>query len=136
MEERDSMNENDMRSDGNEHNARTSDPDADDSPPPPTSSKRRPTRAATNASKQAKQPRAKKGAASRATAIESQPPPSTTVVEAKPTWFTTASTMLRSTDAGTYWTRLLDVWSSFEAQEKYFDSKSLPVKGRPEAISE
>ena len=135
MEERGSMNENDMRSNGNEHNVRTSDSELDDSPPS-TSSKRCPTCAATTASKQAKQPHAKRGAASRATAIDSQSPPSTMVVAAKPVWFTTASIMLRSMDGGTYWTRLLDVWSLFKAQAKYFDAKALPASQRPEAISE
>ena len=122
IEERGSTDEYDMRSDGNECDAQTPHAESNDSPPPPPiSSERRPTRATTTAYQPAKSPRAKKGAAPRATAIGSPSPPSTTVAASEPAWFTKVSGMLRSIDGGTYWKRLLDVWSAFEAQEKYLD---------------
>jgi hypothetical protein len=137
IEERGSTDEYDMRSDGNERDAQISHAEANDSPPPsPISSKLRPTRASMTAYQPAKSPRPKKGAASRATAIGSLSSAPTTVAASEPAWFTKVSGMLRSIDGGTYWKRLLDVWSAFEAQEKYLDGKLLPKNERPEAISE
>lgn len=130
MEEGSSRDEHSMQSDGAEHDARASPSESNDAP-------RHLTRAATKASQPAKKLRPKKkGAISRAAVIESPSPPSTTDVATKPAWFVRALEMLRSTDGGTYWTRLLDVWSMFEAQEKYFEAKALPATGRPAAISE
>lgn len=134
IEKRDStsMDEYDIRSNSNERDARTSHAESNDSPPPPSiSSKRRPIRATTTAYQSTKQPRT-----SRATAVEPLSPPSTTVVASEPAWFTKVLGMLRSINGGTYWKRLLDVWSAFEAQEKYSDGKPLPKNERPEAISE
>jgi hypothetical protein len=57
-------------------------------------------------------------------------------VEEVPAWFTKVLGMLQSLDGGPAWTRLLEVWSAFEAQEKYFEAKKLGTVGRPWAISE
>jgi len=81
------------------------------------------TRAATKTPQPARELRGKKGAAVRA-------------ASATPPWFTMALEMLRTDDFGSAWTKLLDVWSAFEAQENYFEVKALECKFRPCALSE
>jgi len=49
----------------------------------------------------------------------------------EPAWFTKALAMLKSVDGGETWTKLLDVWSEFEAQEEYFGAPALDCVDRP-----
>lgn len=88
------------------------------------------TRAATKASQPSRRPRGKKVASARAA---SAGPPAT---EVQPVWFKRALEMLRSVDGGASWTKLLDVWSAFEAQEEYSEVMALSSQNRPWALSQ
>jgi hypothetical protein len=79
-------------------------------------------RTAAKASQPTRNPRKKKSPAVSAA-------PLGTGVE--PAWFTKALTMLKTVDGGASWTRLLDVWSEFEAQEEYFEVQPLDCVDRP-----
>jgi hypothetical protein len=84
------------------------------------------TRAAAKASQPTRKPGMKKSRAASAAPVP-------TGVE--PAWFTKALTMLKSVDGGESWTRLLDVWSEFEAQEEYCEVRPLDCADRPLPLS-
>ena len=77
-------------------------------------------RAAVKASESTKKPSGKKRAL--ATGVE-------------PAWFTKALAMLQSLDGGETWTKLLDVWNAFEAQEEYSEVRTLDCTYRPLPLS-
>ena len=84
------------------------------------------TCATTKASQSTRKPHARK---SRATSAA----PLATGVE--PAWFTKALAMLKSVDGGETWTKLLDVWSGFEAQEEYSKVRALDCDHHPLPLS-
>lgn len=66
------------------------------------------THAAAKASQPTRKPGMKKSRAESAALVP---------MGVEPAWFTKALKMLKSVDGGESWTRLLDIWSEFEAQE-------------------
>jgi len=84
------------------------------------------TRSAAKTSQSTRNPSEKKHAAV-------SPDPLATGVE--PMWFMKALAMLQSLNGGETWTKLLDVWSVFEAQEEYSEVRALDCVYHPLPLS-
>ena len=142
VEASDDMDEDNAHPNGDEHGKASTPRLGAISPPPPTSldsllaraattratttrattTRTISTCAATKASQSIRKPHGRKSGATSAA-------PLTTGVE--PAWFTKALAMLKSVDGGETWTKLLDVWSGFEAQEEYSNVRALDCAHRP-----